>query len=144
MKLDEIKELLEFLEKKHLKHLRLKKGDFELDVKKEDAFQGQTTPPTAQAEVQEKPQPQQAAKAPEAQAIFIKAPMVGTFYNSPSPDQPPFVKVGDHVDEGTVVCIVEAMKVMNEVKAGKKGTIAEIYAENAQPVEYGSKLFRIE
>ena len=69
--------------------------------------------------------------------------MVGTFYSSPSPDQPPFVKVGDRVEPGTVVCIIEAMKVMNEVKAGFSGTVAEVLGHSGQPVEFGFKLFRV-
>ena len=75
---------------------------------------------------------------------FVLSPMVGTFYTASSPDQPPFVKKGDKVEEDTVVCIIEAMKVMNEVKAGKAGVIKEVLAENAQPVEFASKLFCIE
>jgi len=74
---------------------------------------------------------------------FIHSPMVGTYYTTPSPDDPAFVQVGDKVNENTVVCIVEAMKVMNEVKAGMSGVIAEICLENGQPVEFGTKLFRI-
>jgi len=74
---------------------------------------------------------------------FITSPMVGTFYLTPSPEDPPFIKVGDKVEANTVVCIVEAMKVMNEVKAGISGTIAEVYLDNAHPVEFGTKLFRI-
>lgn len=74
---------------------------------------------------------------------FIKSPMVGTFYSSPTPDEPPFIKVGDKVDENTVVCIIEAMKVMNEIKAGISGTVKEILVENSYPVEFGSHLFKI-
>lgn len=74
---------------------------------------------------------------------FVTAPLVGTFYASPSPEDPHFVKVGDRVSENTVLCIIEAMKVMNEVKAGTSGTVAEILIENAHPVEFGTKLFRI-
>ena len=74
---------------------------------------------------------------------FVNAPLVGTYYAAASPDDPHFVKVGDRVDENTVVCIIEAMKVMNEVKAGSNGTIAEILVDNAHPVEFGTKLFRI-
>jgi acetyl-CoA carboxylase biotin carboxyl carrier protein len=77
-------------------------------------------------------------------ADYITSPMVGTFYASPSPDEPPFIKLGDRVDADTVVCIIEAMKVMNEVKAGMSGVIREVCVENAQPVEFGTKLFRIE
>lgn len=74
---------------------------------------------------------------------FIKSPMVGTFYSSPSPDEPAFIKVGDKVDENTVVCIIEAMKVMNEIKAGISGTVKEILVDNSYPVEFGSHLFKI-
>lgn len=74
----------------------------------------------------------------------INSPMVGTFYRSPSPKDPPFVNIGDHVNEQTVVCIVEAMKVMNEIKAQKKGKIVEILVDNLKAVEFGTPLFRIE
>jgi acetyl-CoA carboxylase biotin carboxyl carrier protein len=69
--------------------------------------------------------------------------MVGTFYSAPSPDEPPFVKVGDFVEEGKVVCIIEAMKVMNEIKAEAKGVITQVLVENAKPVEFGQPLFKI-
>lgn len=69
--------------------------------------------------------------------------MVGTFYLSPSPEDPQFVSVGDKVDKNTVMCIIEAMKVMNEVKAGISGIVEEILVDNAHPVEFGTKLFRI-
>lgn len=81
------------------------------------------------------------AKKEEGKCVL--SPMVGTLYFSPSPDDAPFVKVGDRVDENSVLCIIEAMKVMNEVKAGMSGTIAEVLCENAHPVEFGTKLFRI-
>ena len=74
---------------------------------------------------------------------YVTSPMVGTFYASSSPDDPAIVKVGDTVDENTVLCIIEAMKVMNEVKAGVSGTVAEILVSNAHPVEFGTKLFRV-
>ena len=75
--------------------------------------------------------------------IEIKSPMVGTFYSAPSPDSDPYVSVGAPIDDNTVVCIVEAMKVMNEIKAECSGTIAEVCVKNAQPVEYGQVLFRV-
>ena len=74
---------------------------------------------------------------------FITSPMVGTYYAAVSPEDEPYVKEGDVVEEDSVVCIIEAMKVMNEVKAGQKGVIKKILIENGQPVEYGSKLFQI-
>lgn len=74
----------------------------------------------------------------------IKSPMVGTFYMSPSPDDQAFVKLGDTVEPDMVICIIEAMKVMNEIKAGVRGRISEILVENGQPVEFGTPLYRIE
>lgn len=79
----------------------------------------------------------------EVPGFFVTSPMVGTYYSTPSPDDPSFVKVGDKIEKHTVVCIIEAMKVMNEVKAGVSGTVAEILVENGHPVEFGTKLFRI-
>ncbi len=74
---------------------------------------------------------------------YITSPMVGTFYSAGSPEDPPFLKVGDKVEKNSVVCIIEAMKVMNEVKAGLAGTVVEVLVENGSPVEFGTKLFRI-
>lgn len=84
------------------------------------------------------------AAAPAANLETIDSPIVGTFYRSPSPDADPFVKIGDRVSADTVVCIIEAMKVMNEIKAEKSGVIKEVLLENASPVEYGQSLFVIE
>jgi acetyl-CoA carboxylase biotin carboxyl carrier protein len=69
--------------------------------------------------------------------------MVGTYYSAPSPDDPAFIKVGDRIEANTVVCIVEAMKVMNEVKAGVAGVVAEVLLSNGHPVEFGTKIFRV-
>lgn len=77
----------------------------------------------------------------ESEAEGINSPMVGTFYRSSSPDADPFVRVGDRVEEGTVVCILEAMKVMNEIQAEITGEIAEVLIENGEPVEFGQPLF---
>jgi acetyl-CoA carboxylase biotin carboxyl carrier protein len=74
---------------------------------------------------------------------YVKSPMVGTFYRSPSPENPAFVDVNAKVEEKTVVCIIEAMKIMNEIQAETKGTIVEVLVENGQPVEYGQRLFKI-
>lgn len=84
-----------------------------------------------------------ARQAEDAANVYVTSPMVGTFYSTPSPDDPPFVKVGDKIEKYTVVCVIEAMKVMNEVKAGVSGTITEILVENGHPVEFGTKLFKI-
>ena len=82
-----------------------------------------------------------AAAQPELQ--IIKSPIVGTFYSAPSPDSEPFVRIGDHIEQDSVVCIIEAMKLMNEIQAEVSGEIAKVYVENGQPVEYGQPLFGI-
>jgi acetyl-CoA carboxylase biotin carboxyl carrier protein len=79
----------------------------------------------------------------EVASVYVTSPMVGTFYSSSSPDAPPFIKEGDKIDKNTVVCIIEAMKVMNEIKAGVNGTVVELMVESGSPVEFGSKLFRV-
>lgn len=79
----------------------------------------------------------------EAGFAYVKSPMVGTFYRSPSPDSPPFIDVNSKVEEKSVVCIIEAMKIMNEIQAEVKGTVVEMLVENGQPVEYGQRLFKV-
>jgi acetyl-CoA carboxylase biotin carboxyl carrier protein len=91
----------------------------------------------------EMPSRVESPKKEDIASVYITSPMVGTYYLTPSPEDPPFAKVGDKVDKNQVVCIIEAMKVMNEIKAGLEGTIAEILVESGQPVEFGTKLFRI-
>ncbi len=83
------------------------------------------------------------APAEEAGTTYIKSPMVGTFYRSPSPESKSFVDVGAKIEENSLVCIIEAMKIMNEIQAEAKGTIVEILVENGQPVEYGQRLFKL-
>jgi acetyl-CoA carboxylase biotin carboxyl carrier protein len=79
----------------------------------------------------------------EAGFVFIKSPMVGTFYRAASPESKPFADIGAKVVENSVVCIIEAMKIMNEIQAETKGTVVEILVENGQPVEYGQRLFKL-
>lgn len=144
MNLEEIQKLMRLIEESKLSRFRLKKGDFELLLEKE----GTHTPPPPHhfANYGEAParSEKESKREEKVSGSFIKAPMVGTYYSSPGPDQPPFVKVGDLVEEDQVVCVVEAMKVMNEVKAGIKGKVKEVFCKNAQPVEFGTKLFRVE
>jgi len=85
-----------------------------------------------------------APAVPPANIHIIKAPMVGTFYSSPSPDSDPFADAGTQVSDDTTVCIIEAMKVMNEIRAEVTGTIVEVLAENGHPVEYGQPLFKVQ
>ncbi len=143
MDIEQVKELMQHLEASKLRKMVYKKGDFELHLEKEEAM----LPPVRKAVMPEPMMMEQApppsAHSKESAGSFVTSPMVGTFYGSPAPDQPHFVKVGDRVQEGTIVCIIEAMKVMNEVKAGQSGTVAEILVHSGQPVEFGSRLFRI-
>jgi acetyl-CoA carboxylase biotin carboxyl carrier protein len=108
-------------------------------------------PPTALSPAQPEAAGQVVAPSPAAApaptpsaAHVVKSPMVGTFYRSASPESPPFVEVGSVVKEGETICIIEAMKILNEIEADKSGTITKIHAQNAQAVEYGSALFDIE
>ena len=84
-----------------------------------------------------------AAPAAEEALVIVKSPIVGTFYRSPGPTADPFAKIGDRVDVGTVLCIVEAMKLMNEIESDTAGEIVKVFVENAQPVEYGQPLFGV-
>jgi acetyl-CoA carboxylase biotin carboxyl carrier protein len=86
----------------------------------------------------------EAAKADEAHIALIKSPIVGTFYTAPNPESPPYVKVGDHVGPETTVCIVEAMKVFNQIQAEVSGKIQAMLVENGQPVEFGQPLFKVD
>jgi len=87
--------------------------------------------------------PAAAAAAEDDGLLFVTSPIVGTFYRAPNPDADPYVKVGDLVHKGQVLCIVEAMKLMNEIESDASGTVVKIYPENAQPVEFGERLFAI-
>ena len=157
MELKQIKELIALMDKAGLKKIRIKDKDkYEIELEKQD--DGAAHPPAVtyvhapHPDIHSKfpghhpERPHDAAPKHEEKKVdgkFITAPLVGTIYLAPSPEDPQFVKVGDRVDENTVVCIIEAMKVMNEVKAGVSGTIAEILISNANPVEFGAKLIRI-
>ena len=140
MELEDIKKLLALLHEGGLKKIQVRKGDFEVLLEKEDSSSVLPVTSISTHQKEEKRQEDETEKTGK----YVKSPMIGTFYTSSSPDQPPFVKKGDKVTADSIVCIIEAMKVMNEVKAGMSGTIVEIFVENAQTVEFGSKLFRIE
>ena len=151
MDLEKIKELMAAMEEKGMTKVALKdKSGFELEIERSSAFEvASYTPPQlapVQAASAPAPQPQEMVKeeiAPSVGGEEVQSPMVGTFYASPSPDADPFVKVGDAVTEETVIGIIEAMKVMNEIKAGKKGKIQSIHIDNAHPVEFGTKILTL-
>jgi acetyl-CoA carboxylase biotin carboxyl carrier protein len=89
------------------------------------------------------PAPSASAPKEEAGVTYVKSPMVGTFYRAASPESKPFVDGGSKISENSVVCIIEAMKIMNEIQAETKGTVVEVLVENGQPVEYGQRLFKV-
>lgn len=136
--LTKIKDLIKLMEDHDLTAFELEDSGFKVRLEKGGTPEQvvAAAPPVA---VQEKGPEKIVAEETEE----ISAPMVGTFYKSPSPDADAFVKVGDAVDEGTVVCIIEAMKVMNQIKAEKSGVIQRILVDDASPVEFGQGLFVI-
>ncbi|MCF7852913.1 MAG: acetyl-CoA carboxylase biotin carboxyl carrier protein [Simkaniaceae bacterium] len=145
-----IKDLIKIMDKGKLAKLHVKeKNGFEISLEKAgQAASGKAhfhqAPVHEFLPVAETAKEMPAKKEVQQSGHFITSPMVGTYYSSPSPDDPVFIKVGDQIEKGSIVCIVEAMKVMNEVKADRSGVIKEILIENSQPVEFGTKLFRIE
>lgn len=163
MELKQIKELMTAMGRSGTKKLILKKGTFELHLERDgpdsgieklegeegssrqDIFYRRADHPLPRnADMSTVMKPSMETIKPEITGTFITSPMVGTYYSSPSPEDPTFIKVGDQVTKDTIVCIIEAMKVMNEIKAGTTGTIAEVLVESGNPVEFGTKLFRIQ
>ncbi len=151
MKIDEIRTIVELMSKNDLTEFKVEAEDYNLCIRRGSSeTQIMASAPVFQAApapaVPVAPAAPAAAPAVEAAVslVTIDSPIVGTFYRSPSPEAPAFVNVGDSVTPDTVVCIVEAMKVMNEVKAEKSGVIREILIDNAQPVEFGQPLFVID
>jgi acetyl-CoA carboxylase biotin carboxyl carrier protein len=142
VKLEEIQKLMAALEQSRLKKMIFKQGDMELHLEKEDMLCAPVRTHLVEAHPAA-PIPAKETRAASAHGKFVTSPMVGTFYAAPSPDHPTFVKVGDTVQASTVVCIVEAMKVMNEVKAGISGVVAEVLVESGHPVEFGTQMIRI-
>jgi acetyl-CoA carboxylase biotin carboxyl carrier protein len=143
--LKEIKALIDLMKKNGLTAFEMEKDGFRIALAKEGAYAPAMTY-AAPAPVASAPAPAPAAAAEAKPAVSgkeITSPMVGTFYTSPSPESPSFVSVGQTVTPDTVVCIIEAMKVMNEIKAEVSGVITEVAAENGQPVQFGQALFRI-
>ena len=145
MDLKEIKELIALMRKNDLSVFKMEKEGFKITLKKGTDFQPVIT--TTAAPVAPSAAPAAVAgSTPETAAESLReisSPMVGTFYATASPDSPPYVAVGQEVTEDTVVCIIEAMKVMNEIKAEVRGVIAEVVAENGKPVQFGQALFRV-
>ena len=147
MDIRKVKKLIEMLENSNLEEIEIQEGEESVRLVKShgglQSIQPQSIvlPQEAQPEVIE-----QEIESPEAttrDSNSINSPMVGTFYASASPGAKPFISVGDIVSEGDVVCIVEAMKMMNEIKSEYSGTVLSVNVENAEPVEYGQSLFEL-
>jgi len=165
MNLREVKELIELVSEKGFAEFEIEHQGFRLHIcrfKEPPVIQSAPSPVIISSTIPAMPEPSapvqssaapaaptaaQTAKAEaaiaEAQLHTIKSPIVGTFYRAASPTSESFVKIGDHVEPDTVVCIIEAMKLMNEIQAETSGEIVKIYVENGQPVEYGQPLFGI-
>jgi acetyl-CoA carboxylase biotin carboxyl carrier protein len=147
--LKEIRQIIELMKRNELSLFHLERDGFKIKLRKGVDFDVAPAAPVA-APVAAAPVAAAAAPKPEAApvvastGVFITSPMVGTFYRSPGPGEKVFVSIGDTVDENTTVCIIEAMKVMNEIKAEKRGVIKRIVAEDATPVQFDSHLFEIE
>lgn len=154
MDLNLIKRLIKVVEKSDITEFSISEGDVKIKISKNNGQVSQvvtSVPVQAQAPVAvpqpAAPKPAEAQPAAEKQQDEnlheVRSPIVGTFYRAPAPDADPYVKVGDHVSPGTVLCIVEAMKLMNEIESDVSGTVEQILVENATPVEYNQPLFVI-
>ncbi len=143
--LDQLRDLIRLLDESNLTEIEVEHDDDRIRVRRDPA-------PLAGAPASGSVAPAPAGSVPQSatpdaeddHGDYVTSPFVGTFYRSPSPDGEPFVDVGDSIALGQVLCIVEAMKLMNEIEAEVAGTIVEILVENGKPVEYGDRLFRIE
>ncbi len=160
MELKEIKELIKLVSDAGVSEVEVERGDFKLSIKKTEekttivqtsAPVVQAAPvvvpvaPVASASVEAPTVPPVAPAAPSnSNLITIKSPMIGTFYKSSTPDKPAFVQVGDEIKPGKVLCIVEAMKLFNEIESEVSGKIVKVLVENASPVEYDQPLFLVE
>lgn len=159
MNLKEIKELIKFLKEEEITEFELERGDIKVRMKRGGAAEASSERIIAvHPAIQAVPAPSASSVAPQTPAAsapnpaparveedlhIVRSPIVGTYYESPSPGSPPFIKPGDFVEAGQVLCIVEAMKLMNEIEADVAGEIVKSLVKNGQPIEYGQELFAI-
>ena len=136
--LDEVRQLIDLALARGLTELEVSTGEIRIRIRRELAPVAAAPPPAVAHALAEE------ALRAEAHLVTIEAPMVGTFYRAPSPTAEPYVREGDVIKEGQVLCIIEAMKLMNDIESKVAGRIAKILVENGQPVEYGQPLFLIE
>jgi acetyl-CoA carboxylase biotin carboxyl carrier protein len=137
---DEIKELIQLVVESGIAELEVERGEDRVRIRR--TFDLPVTA-SAPATIVETSGGHPTAAPPEANEYIVKSPIVGTFYESPKPGDPPFVKVGDTVEPGRVLCIIESMKLMNEIESEVAGTVVAKLMENGRPVEYGEALFAI-
>lgn len=172
MNFKEIQDLIKLINKTNLSEFKMKDGEFELTIRTDEYHKSKVNPTTQQvisvpaaipptyvppvsgvsdAPPAAIPQAEEASAPAPASAkedsnnyVEIKSPIVGTFYRSPSPEKPPYIKVGDRIEAGSVVCIVEAMKLFNEIESEIGGTIVKVLIEDSSPVEYDQPLFLVD
>ncbi len=143
MNLKEIKEMINLMNENELTELEVERDGLKVRLKKKggeiysEAVEKKAAPSVS-------PSAEAGLEPPAVGRLEIKTPMVGTFYRAPSPDAPPFVEIGDEIEPDKVICVIEAMKLMNEIKSEIKGKIVEILVENGHPVEFGQVLFLVE
>lgn len=148
MDLRKIKKLIEMLQESDLNEIEVKEGEESVRInrKKDNVIHSAVAPNVISAPVPQNNDTNQVASEQDDELIglsHISSPMVGTFYRKPSPDKAPYVEVGQMVKKGDTVCIIEAMKMMNQIEADKSGTIGAILAEDGEPVEFDQPLFTI-
>jgi acetyl-CoA carboxylase biotin carboxyl carrier protein len=143
-----IRRLVELMNEHDLTEIDLRDADVRIRLRKgHETFvttMPSVAPPVSAPAAVQAPPPSAAKTGDEEYVVYIKSVMVGTFFSSPSPDAPPFVKVGDHIGPDTTVCIIEAMKVFNEIPAGVSGQVMAVLVQNGDPVEYGQPLFKLD
>jgi acetyl-CoA carboxylase biotin carboxyl carrier protein len=170
MEYKEIQSLIKLIDSTNLTEFKMKEGEFEIMIRTKDYFKltksmsaqvtsvpvvhsaapvpvvtNETESPVSQEEVKAAaPAAPATTESNDKKILDVKSPIVGTFYRSPSPDKGPYVKIGDHIDAGSIVCIVEAMKLFNEIESEVSGKLIEIMVEDSTPVEYDQVLFRVE
>lgn len=143
--LDQLRELIRLLDESALTEIEVEHDDDRIRIRREPApivSPGAATSWAAGAQPSVRPSDE--TRGEQDEGVYVTSPFVGTFYRASSPESDPFVDVGDSIRPGQVLCIVEAMKLMNEIEAEVTGTIAEVLVEDGKPVEYGDRLFRIE
>ena len=141
MDLEKIKQIIQLMNDENLVEVEIEEEGRRIKLRKKEEQPGRLISFTSQAATSQEVSPQ--SDAEEQGIAYIKSPMVGTFYRAPAPDAPPFVEVGDEVDVGQTVCIIEAMKLMNEIKSDVRGKVLEVLVENGSPVDYGDNLFKV-